>query len=526
MTWLSRILICFALACLVPTGQAEAHAALVEAVPADGAVVATAPSSVRLRFNEPVSLLVIRLIDAKGVTHGDLHHEARDQAITIHLPDGLPQGTQVLSYRVTSSDGHPVGGALVFSIGAPTAEPAPQATGTRSPLAVAIWLARLALYVGLFAGAGGAFFAAWIGREATTPSSRTIVRAAIGIGIAAAVLSVGLQGLDALGEQLPTLASLHPWHEGFRTSFGLTAVTAILALACAWIALRGDMKTVALIGLGGAGLALALSGHASAASPQWLTRPSVFVHGMAAAFWVGALVPLALIVHEKRGASLPIVQRFSDWAVRAVGLMVSAGVILSVVQLETPAALLTTDYGRVFLAKMLAVMGLVGLAALNRQRLTPMLRLKEAGPRHLLRSIVGEIGLAVVILGLVATWRFTPPPRALAVLPAEPVKMHIHAPAAMVELTLAPGRIGPATASLSLMTGDFGALDPKEVTVTLAKPDAGIEPMQRRAARTPDGTWRVEGLVLPVPGRWQVRVDVLVSDFEKATLEDTVEIHP
>ncbi|WP_445500229.1 hypothetical protein [Microvirga sp. G4-2] len=41
---------------------------------------------------------------------------------------------------------------------------------------------------------------------------------------------------------------------------------------------------VALIGLGGTGLALALSGHASAAPPQWLTRPSVFVHGMAAAF--------------------------------------------------------------------------------------------------------------------------------------------------------------------------------------------------------------------------------------------------
>jgi copper transport protein len=287
----------------------------------------------------------------------------------------------------------------------------------------------------------------------------------------------------------------------------------------------GGTETV-LIGLSGAGLALALSGHASAASPQWLTRPSVFVHGMATAFWVGALVPLALIVREKRGASLPIVQRFSDWAVPAVGLMVSAGLILSIVQLETPAFLLTTDYGRVFLAKMVAVVCLLGLAGLNRQRLTPALGLKEAGSRHLLRSIMAEIGLAVVILGLVATWRFTPPPRALAVLPAEPVKMHIHAPAAMVELTLAPGRIGPATASLSLMTGDFGTLDPKEVTVTLAKPDAGIEPMQRRAARTPDGTWRVEGLVLPVPGRWQVRVDVLVSDFEKATLEDTVEIHP
>ena len=79
-------------------------------------------------------------------------------------------------------------------------------------------------------------------------------------------------------------------------------------------------------------------------------------------------------------------------------------------QLETPAALWTTDYGRIFLAKMVAVIGLMGLAAFNRRRLTPMLELKAAGSRHLLRSIAGEIGLAVVILALVAAWRFTPPP--------------------------------------------------------------------------------------------------------------------
>jgi copper transport protein len=127
---------------------------------------------------------------------------------------------------------------------------------------------------------------------------------------------------------------------------------------------------------------------------------------------------------------------------------------------------------------------------------------------------------------LVTTWRFTPPPRALVAQPAEPVKMHIHTPAAMVEMTLAPGRVGPATATLSLTTGDFGALNPKEVTLTLANPGAGIEPMERRAVRSADGTWRAEGLILPVPGQWQVRVDALVTDFEKAALEGTVQIPP
>jgi copper transport protein len=82
------------------------------------------------------------------------------------------------------------------------------------------------------------------------------------------------------------------------------------------------------------------------------------------------------------------------------------------------------------------------------------------------------------------------------------------------------------TPTMSLATGDFDALDPKEVTLTLAHPGAGIEPIERRAVKVANGTWQVDSLVLPIAGQWRVRVDVLVSDFEKATLEGTVQIQP
>ena len=82
----------------------------------------------------------------------------------IALPDDLPQGTQVVSYRVVSQDGHPVAGSLVFSIGAVTgaAPPAPAITPVVM-LPVLIWLSRIGVYLGLFVGVGGVFFAAWIG---------------------------------------------------------------------------------------------------------------------------------------------------------------------------------------------------------------------------------------------------------------------------------------------------------------------------------------------------------------------------
>jgi copper transport protein len=261
-------------------------------------------------------------------------------------------------------------------------------------------------------------------------------------------------------------------------------------------------------------------------SKQDQTRPAVFLHGVAAAFWVGGLVPLALVVGKMRETSLPIVRRFSAVAVPMVGLLVLAGLILSIIQVETPAALLSTAYGRVLLAKLAAVIALLALAALNRQRLTPALAQAPAASRSLIRSIMAEVALAAVILGLVATWRFTPPPRAFVPTVAEPVSTHIHTSQAMVELTLRPDRVGPVQASMSLMTGDFGPLDPKEVTLTLANPSAGIEPIERKAQRSQDGTWQVDNLVVPQPGRWRVRVDALVTDFNKAILEGEVDIRP
>ncbi len=98
---------------------AWAHASLLQAEPADGSVLREAPKTIQLRFNESVAPAVASLIDAGGKAH-DVTMRATGEAVEIALPDALPRGTQVLSYRVVSQDGHPVAGSLVFSIGAVT----------------------------------------------------------------------------------------------------------------------------------------------------------------------------------------------------------------------------------------------------------------------------------------------------------------------------------------------------------------------------------------------------------------------
>jgi copper transport protein len=111
----------------------------------------------------------------------------------------------VLSWRVTSTDGHPIGGSITFSVGqASAARPAPDSadTSTRWPL----WLSRLVLYCGLFLGVGGAFFRSWFTPGAQDRRTAIFVHALLIAGLLAAPVSLALQGLDALGRPLSGLA--------------------------------------------------------------------------------------------------------------------------------------------------------------------------------------------------------------------------------------------------------------------------------------------------------------------------------
>jgi len=513
------------LAALVPQcGIALAHSTLVSSDPADGAVLPAKPPHLVLNFNEPVSPIVIRLIDDDGGST-TLAYRVEDTAVIADEPGGMANGSYALSWRVVSADGHPVGGTILFSIGAPSARAVPNAdTIVDWPVRGAIWLCRLALYLGFFVGIGGLFFGAVIVRD--TIMTPRLQRACLALGLIAAPVSLGLQGLDALDLPLSSLDQRATWNAAIETTWSFTALIAFVAFALALVGsqlpgrLRGVIATTALIGVGAS---LAASGHASAAQPQWLTRPAVFLHVTAVTFWVGALIPLAAALRNGGGATA--LGRFANAIPFAIGLLVVAGMTLATIQVERPEALWSTDYGRVLLAKLACVAVLFTLAGLNRWRYTAGAMagdLKAA--RKLFLAVLVEFALVVVVLGLVSTWRFTPPPRALEAAAAQPVFVHIHTAKAMAVVTLTPGHAGPVEASITVLTGDLGPLDAKEVTLELSDPAAGIEPIKRTARKTGDATWKVDDLTVPIAGHWSVDVAILISEFELVRLRDAVDI--
>jgi copper transport protein len=250
----------------------------------------------------------------------------------------------------------------------------------------------------------------------------------------------------------------------------------------------------------------------------------VFVHVLCVALWVGAFVPLlaGLRAANTQGRALA---RFSRLIPYPLAALVLSGIALACVQLDRIDALWTTDYGRVLSGKLTAVLVLLGLAAANRYRLMPRFEAEGAADARRLRlSIAAELVIAMTILGLVGLWRFTPPPRAIAA--AEPVSIHFHGGRAMAQIEVEPVRGRGAQVTVQVLDGEFRPLAAKEVTLVLSNPQAGIEPVRRTGTRKGRALWRIDDLRIPIGGRWRLRVEILIDDFDKVALDDDVELPP
>jgi copper transport protein len=501
------------------------HASLVSSDPPGGAMRAAMPERVALSFNEPVAPLVLKLVTPGGAISLLSGAEARDRTIAVALPRTSETGTYLLSWRVISADGHPVGGTVTFSVGEAGGRAALSEESSKPLFRLAFILAKVALYAALFIGIGGAFARAWIVQGRTGGRRGAMPPGAILLGFPALVATVGLQGLDALDVPATALAQAVVWRAGLETSWGITAIIAAFALLAGLFAAvsvqRGSARLWSAIALVGLALALSASGHASAASPQALMRPAVFIHATAIALWIGALIPLSYaLTGDAAGASL---RRFSKFVPAALAMLFVSGFVLAIVQLGRGDAPWATDYGIVLLAKLSLVAVLLLIAAHNRFVLTPRIAAGDIAARAALRRfIIAELVVVLAILAAAATWRFTPPPRSLAAAAQSPEFVHIHAARAMADVTFLPAGPGRREAAINLQTGDFEPLDAKEVTLLLSNQAAQIESTAYVARRRSDGVWIADGVLVPLPGLWTIQVDVLIDDFEKVMLQDAI----
>lgn len=536
-SWAARFLgVFFTALCLgvaLPPTTASAHAELVSTVPSAGEVLATAPSSVQLTFDEPVFLVPdgFQLYDGSGASR-PLVVSTQDATVRAALPGNLPRGSYVVGWRVVSDDSHPESGVLAFSIGQADAT-SPVVTESDSGPVNVLYQGLNALgYLGLFTLVGLTIFDLVVLRR-PAPGGR-LAWVAGGVAVAAYVLLVPLTAAREQGAGLG-----HLLNSGITMDWagaaGVTAALAVIGVLLMWVRPRIHGRPAAAVGLVGAAVALTSVlpvGHTRTFGPRWLVMGSDLVHASAAAIWVGGLVALVMhLARARRREDDPVeagtvVARFSALAGGVVVLVSLAGTVLAVVMLGSVSGLVETLYGRLLLLK-LAVVAMVGAVAVyNRFRLVPRLSrgVDPSAWRLLTRVLRLEVAGLVLVLCVTSVLTLqNPRPSAAALARTTTVTAVLGTGHLTGQLT--PGTVGANVLTFDLTDAGGRPILPLAVPqVSVAEPDLTLGPLA--AVVTPAsraGSYRAE-VTVPAAGQWQVTTAVRVSELEQPAAVTTVVI--
>lgn len=301
-----------------------------------------------------------------------------------------------------------LGGVLAFStlIAAPawraTRADAAGLGDLRRPLRRLAWAS---LGIALVSGA------AWLALEAASMSGHSILDALTGGALATTLMDTQFGGA--------TWARL----------IAFVAIAAGLDLRRRGGARPAACLDAALAGFGVVAVAsIAWTGHAGASEGLIgsFQLADDALHLLAAGAWLGSLIPLALLLGHARKKGDPgwattareATRRFSIVGIVSVATLLVTGIVNTWFLSGSIPALVGTEYGRLLLLKIGLFLAMVGVAAVNRVRLTPRLshvprgskaRANADALRRLARNCLIEIGLGMGVLLAVGALGTLPP---------------------------------------------------------------------------------------------------------------------
>lgn len=524
-------------------GPAAAHASVLASIPADGAHADDDVSELIFDLNEPVALVTgsPALIDADGerleISSASLQN---DRLRLVLRPAGpVSDGAYLATARVVSPDTHVVSLSIRFTVGSVTEHAAVSAESVEPG---AGWWAVPAAKALVY---GGAVLTAGIVIVALTvwPALPARRRFWALYRLGAAVLAAGVTGrlillmaarADGLGQITPEIAQ-----EVVTTPFGAAGI--IAALSTAAVALWAPGRTATPLFASGTTLvAVTLGGHGASLERWPFEFLATLLHVSAMVFWLGGVAVIALIL-----GTVPRLGRWHRAVAVQLAVLVVTGVALAVFQVGYPAALITTGYGLVLLAKVAvaataAGIGYVAYRALRGDgEVNPVAETvwqDESGPADP-GPVRAAGGGAVATLNRPETVPTTTPSRPQRTWPVLGVECGLLllaiAATSVLSSTIPAAETYDTRVSRTLDFGDGQLLDvtidsirrgSPELTVRLpGTPGSGapavdveLASAEANVARLPvDLTpiangdtpgWRSEKLVVPAAGEWKVTV--------------------
>jgi copper transport protein len=549
---------------------ALAHATVVGSDPAESSRLQAPPSKVTMTFSEDVSLGAgyLKVVDNKSniVSDGDAKVEGRN--VTVPLKSGLGDGSYIVSYRITSADSHPIGGAYSFVVGdgpLVAASGSVVGGGTNGVITKIFDVARFVGFLGIVLLGGLVFVVLCWPAGRTDPRARRLIWYGWWATTAGAVLGLVLQGPYAAGTGLLDLLNTSLLKTTLGTTYGrmlcarliLLGVLAVLAVRILREQQRTAEKSRArdedLAAICGLGVLATYGGvgHAAAGSAPTLALLSDTTHLAAASVWIGGLVILAAcLLPRRRTAELAeALPRYSRLALGCVAVLALTGTYQAWREVWPIPALWSTSYGQLLLAKVIGFLLIVAVAyfsrqAVQRRYVRPVahaLSVKEDGSvatlaepepgdaredrrmvRRLRTSVGIELALGIVVLAVAAVLVSQAPARNTYVKPVDKTVALASGGTAEVELT--PARVGQNTLTVKVFDRSGKQVDARAVTATEALPSDQYGPLTVQMQKTGTGQYSSSSVSFSKTGNWELVVRVQMSEFDRDVVQVDVKV--
>ncbi len=581
----SALAISFVLMWAAPT---SAHATLLATDPVPGAVLEQPPRAVTLNFDSPVSaaLGAVRVYDRNGTRIDSGALSVSGATVRLALPR-LENGAYVVTWRVTSSDTHPVGGAFTFQVGNASNATSPavtslarrllgQAGGDRlvgATYGVTRWLvfAGLALFIGATAFA----LLVWPGAARSRRAKRLLWAgwAAVLMGTIAGIF---VYGPYAAGLGLGNATKLSLLYDTLQSRLGqlglarllllLLAVPMVRTLLAQPARARSRARGLTVVAAGLAVLLAAtpgLAGHA--VTGRWVNLAVVAdtLHVLAASVWLGGLAVLVAVLLPTRQITelRDALPRWSDVAVTCVAVIVATGVFQAYRQVGGLTALRSTDYGRLLIVKVVVFAFMLTLASFGREivvGLVPRARRDRPqrvaviaggsdddasdagrhpgglGPdestavRSLRRSVWAEVAAGAAVLAVTALLVNAPPARSATAVAAGAnggeIGVTMKTSKIRVDVILTPGRPGSNDVHVSTLRPNGTPEALQSLRLTFDLPSKRIAPIAVPLSQLSVGHYLASSVSVPLAGTWRVTAYPLYGQFDEGTITGTLKL--
>ena len=503
----------------------------------------TAPTHVTLTFSEPVeiSLGAIRLFDGTG-TSIDIsparHTDGKGQVVEIDLPE-LANGSYVVDWRVVSSDSHPVHAAFTFQVGpesnlsAGLLDQIIGSSNTGTTASTGLTISR-SLVTAAIAIVFGGLLACGMGIVPFGRRQRLVIGISAAIGAIAGLLAMPLEVGYTAGRGLDVITDGSAWSAVFDTTIGVAwvvraagiAITAAILLATYSRSRASWWTGVLVVGLVTVGIASAYGGHGASGRWHYLGVFITMLHVSSMAVWLGGLVLLIVSFDEIEREA---VERFSNIALLSVASIVVTGAIQGLRQVGSIDGLTDTSYGKLLIWKVVAVAGVILLAAVARASTHGRLSLSTASVgaagvgfdrSRLRRAISIESALAVVVVVVTSLLMAANPSQATA---STPFSATLTTDGYLATINVAPARVGSNEMHIYLSSPNSSLTQADAVTVTIQDPSRDVDPIKIDVAKAGAGHVINNATTFPYAATWRLVVTARYG-FEEVSFTADVKV--